>query len=65
MKITGKRLPLTSIQLAYLVGRNSEYEMGGVSTHAYYEVDTVLDIKDMERALNCLIKAQQIGRAHV
>src|SRR3712207_3664179 len=28
---------LTDVQLAYLMGRNKDFELGGISTHGYYE----------------------------
>ena len=63
MKKENTTIPLTNIQLAYLLGRNSEYELGGVSTHAYYEVVTELDMDKVETAINKMIKAQPMLHA--
>ena len=53
-----KNFPLSSIQEAYYIGRNSEYEMGGVSTHVYFEVKTEFDIEKLTNSLNILIDKQ-------
>ena len=39
--------PLTDIQQAYYVGRSGDFELGNVSCHTYYEVET--DDLDLER----------------
>lgn len=57
-----KKFSLTNIQLAYLMGRNTQYELGGVSTHAYYEAVTKLDIDKIEIAINKLISSQPMLR---
>ena len=49
--------------MAYLLGRNDEFDLGGISTHGYYEVLTKLDIKKLEKSLNRTIKEQSIFRA--
>ncbi|MCR5784185.1 MAG: amino acid adenylation domain-containing protein [Eubacterium sp.] len=49
---------LTEIQHSYLLGRNSSYDMGGISTHGYYEYAIDYDVKRLERALNKVIKNQ-------
>ena len=54
---------LTDVQLAYLMGRNSDFELGGTSTHGYYEIETKLDIKKLEDSLNKVIEHQPMLRA--
>ncbi|WP_338969044.1 amino acid adenylation domain-containing protein [Fusobacterium nucleatum] len=54
---------LTDVQLAYLMGRNSDFELGGTSTHGYYEIETKLDIKKLENSLNKVIEHQPMLRA--
>ena len=44
-----EEFPLTDVQMAYLLGRNDEFDLGGISTHGYYEVLTKLDIKKLEK----------------
>lgn len=56
------RLPLTDIQLAYIMGRDKNYEIGGVSTHAYYEVEAEVDLPRFEEALNAVIESQPMLR---
>lgn len=56
---------LTEVQAAYLMGRQSTFEMGGISTHGYYELETTLDIKKFEQALNKVIQRQPMLRAIV
>ena len=48
--------------MAYLLGRNDEFDLGGISTHGYYEVLTKLDIKKLEKSLNRTIKEQSMFR---
>jgi amino acid adenylation domain-containing protein len=47
---------LTDVQQAYVVGRRGDFELGGVSTHAYIELEApTLDLPRFERALNAAI----------
>ncbi len=63
-KVTqGEKFPLTDVQMAYLIGADEQFEMGGVAAHAYYEIDNVLDVKRFERALNKVIEHQPMLRA--
>lgn len=62
MRTEMKRFPLTNVQWAYLLGRNKNYESGGVSTHVYYELKNNLDIKKFEIALNKVIKRHSMLR---
>ncbi|AEY67418.1 non-ribosomal peptide synthetase [Clostridium sp. BNL1100] len=55
--------PLTNVQTAYLMGRNPVFELGGRSTHIYYEFENNLDIGKFNTALNKLIKNQPMLRA--
>ncbi|APM38907.1 AMP-binding protein [Clostridium kluyveri] len=55
--------PLSEVQSAYFTGRNSGFEMGGVSTHIYYEIETKLDIDKFNQSLNKVIKHQPMLRA--
>ncbi|WP_394290341.1 phosphopantetheine-binding protein, partial [Fusobacterium necrophorum] len=54
---------LTDVQLAYLMGRNKDFELGGISTHGYYEIETKLEIKKLEESLNQVIVHQPMLRA--
>lgn len=54
--------PVTKIQEAYLIGRQNSIEMGNVSAHAYYEIETGLDIQRLTAALNQVIKHQLMLR---
>ncbi len=53
---------LTNVQLAYYLGRNSQFELGGISTHAYHELLTQLDIKRLNYCLNLMIKRHPMLR---
>ncbi|MTI60084.1 MAG: amino acid adenylation domain-containing protein [Firmicutes bacterium] len=56
--------PLTDVQYAYWIGRSGLYELGNVSTHCYFELDSEnLDIEKLNRAWNCLIKHHDMMRA--
>ena len=51
--------PLTDIQQAYWVGRQMNRDLGGVSTHHYYEIDAhALDMRRLNAALARLIAQQ-------
>jgi amino acid adenylation domain-containing protein/non-ribosomal peptide synthase protein (TIGR01720 family) len=48
--------PLTAIQQAYLIGRQSLFELGGVSTHFYTEAQSSdVDVQRLQLALQRLI----------
>ena len=49
---------LTDIQLAYLMGRDAAYDMGGIATHGYYEYKFALNLERFEKALNKVIHYQ-------
>ena len=55
--MTNKNAPfgVTDIQKAYLVGRNENFELGGVGTHLYSEIKSSLDIPKLNEALNKVI----------
>ena len=58
--------PLTDIQAAYLVGRNHDYELGGVGCHAYVELTMpVMDNKRLEDAWHKVISRHDMLRAIV
>ena len=57
--------PLTDVQLAYLMGRDNLFEMGGVSTHSYMEIETKLDIMLLEKSLQKVIRRHPMLRAIV
>ena len=58
----GRFFHLTDTQYAYLLGRNSGFKAGGISTHAYYEFRNTLDIPRLEQALNDVIAAHSMLR---
>lgn len=53
---------LTDIQKAYLMGRNENFELGGISTHFYAEFETALYIAKLNKSLNKLIKRHPMLR---
>ena len=56
--------PCTAVQRAYLIGRRSDFALGGVGTHVYNEFDsTCLDIPRLELALNRLVNRHEMLRA--
>lgn len=55
--------PLTEIQLAYLMGRNRSFELGGIGTHIYAEVESSFDITRLNAALNKVIDRHPMLRA--
>ncbi|MFI2437497.1 amino acid adenylation domain-containing protein [Streptomyces sp. NPDC018693] len=58
--------PLTDIQHAYWVGRGSAMELGGVSTHLYFELErTGLDLGRLSESLRKVIDRHGMLRAVV
>ena len=58
--------PLTDVQHAYWLGRREEIELGGVSTHFYFEVDAQgLNLARFEAALQRLIERHDMLRAFI
>ncbi|MET9108796.1 amino acid adenylation domain-containing protein [Streptomyces zhihengii] len=56
--------PLTDIQHAYWVGRGSAVELGGVSTHIYFELErTGLDTDRLEHSLRAVVARHDMLRA--
>ena len=55
--------PLTDIQSAYLLGRDTSFEIGGVSTHYYMEIKTSFDINRLNDGINKIIKRHPMLRA--
>lgn len=56
--------PLTDIQQAYWVGRNSAFELGGVGIHGYFELDcTDVDLERLNNAWNKTIARHDMMRA--
>ena len=55
--------PLSDVQQAYWIGRNGGFELSNVSTHVYFEVETVdLDLKRFEAAWQRLIDRHEMLR---
>ena len=55
---------LTDVQHAYWVGRNSDYDLGNVATHVYYEFEEEnLNSQGIEKAWNRLIERHDMLRA--
>ena len=58
--------PLTEIQQAYWIGRSGALELGNVSAHLYFELDTLdLDLKRLNDAWQKLIERHDMLRAIV
>jgi amino acid adenylation domain-containing protein len=56
--------PLTDIQQAYWVGRNSGFELGGVGIHGYFELDCIdLDLERLNEAWNRTVQRHDMMRA--
>ncbi|MEK5097378.1 amino acid adenylation domain-containing protein [Bacillus sp. FSL W8-0848] len=57
--------PLTGIQLAYLVGRDETFEIGGVATNLTVEFEADVDLNRFQAALQKLINRHPILRTIV
>ncbi|NQX46100.1 amino acid adenylation domain-containing protein [Paenibacillus tritici] len=53
---------LTNVQLAYLTGRNKEFDLGGISTHVYIEFTSRLDMNQLSLAIQQEIERQEMLR---
>ena len=61
-----KPFPLTEIQQAYWLGRDASFDLGGVASHAYSEVESQgLDLDRFQRAINKLVARHHMLRAYV
>ncbi|MED4793361.1 condensation domain-containing protein, partial [Bacillus inaquosorum] len=58
-----KEFDLTDVQMAYLMGRDTQFELGGTSTHAYLEIESQLDIERFNKSLQRVIDRQSMLRA--
>ncbi|MHB9940925.1 hypothetical protein CF065_04670 [Clostridium sporogenes] len=63
IKNINEPFPLTDIQLAYLIGRGSEYEIGGISTRGYWDFETKIDIHLFNEAVNKVIQRHPMLRS--
>lgn len=58
--------PLNAVQHAYWIGRNAQMELGGVSTHFYFEAEAgALDLERFEAALDKVIRSHDMLRATI
>ncbi len=55
--------PLTDVQYAYWIGRNGLYDLGGVATHCYFELEAEkLSFDKVQNSFNELIKKHAMMR---
>lgn len=47
--------PISDVQLAYFMGRDEAFELGGTSTHAYGEIESTLNIELFNQSLQKLL----------
>lgn len=57
--------PLSSLQMAYFIGKQDFYELGGFTTHNYMEMETTVDIPRLNDAFQKLINQQEMLRTIV
>lgn len=57
------KFDLTEIQKAYILGRGENMLLGGIGTHAYFEIKTSLKLEKINESLNYLIKKNPMLRA--
>jgi amino acid adenylation domain-containing protein len=56
--------PLTDVQQAYWLGQEGAFELGGVSAHGYFELDSSgLDTQRLEESWNALVERHPMLRA--
>lgn len=54
---------LTEVQSAYFIGRKDIFDIGNISTHAYVEIETEMDIDKLNKAFNKVISKHDMLRA--
>ena len=54
---------LTEVQSAYFMGRKDIFDIGNISTHAYVEIETEMDIDKLNKAFNKVICKHDMLRA--
>ena len=60
------KFPLTDVQQAYFIGRNSAFQMGNIGSYAYVEIaQENLKLDKFEKAINQLIARHEMLRAIV
>src|SRR5262249_12068425 len=57
-----KAFPLTELQRAYIAGREEGFEIGGVASHVYHEIEGAWDIPRLERSLNEVVARHDMLR---
>lgn len=54
---------LTEVQIAYMLGRNSQFELSGISPQTYFEYETALDINCLSKSFQKVIHRHPMLRA--
>ncbi|MEJ9269980.1 phosphopantetheine-binding protein, partial [Bacillus thuringiensis] len=54
---------LTEVQTAYMLGRNSQFELSGISPQTYFEYETALDINRLSKSFQKVIHRHPMLRA--
>lgn len=55
--------PISDVQLAYFMGRDEAFELGGTSTHAYGEIESKLDMDLFNKSLQKVIERHPVLRS--
>ncbi|PEE40234.1 non-ribosomal peptide synthetase [Bacillus pseudomycoides] len=63
VKDLSKPFPLTEVQTAYMLGRNSQFELSGISPQTYFEYETKLDINRLSQSFQKVIHRHPMLRA--
>jgi aryl carrier-like protein len=63
VKDLSKPFSLTEVQTAYMLGRNSQFELSGISPQTYFEYETKLDINRLSQSLQKVIQRHSMLRA--
>lgn len=63
VKDMSKPFSLTEVQTAYMLGRNPQFELSGISPQSYYEYETKLDINRLSQSFQKVIQRHPMLRA--
>ncbi|SFR56150.1 amino acid adenylation domain-containing protein [Anaeromicropila populeti] len=54
---------LSNVQLAYLMGREKKFELGGTSAHYYIELESEVNLEKFNRAINLFVQKHPTVRS--
>lgn len=63
VKDLSQPFPLTEVQTAYMLGRNPQFELSGISPQTYFEYETKLDMNRLSQSFKKVVQRHPMLRA--